>query len=74
MDKDKKKDDKPMMKKDDKPKMTPMDKNGLGEHLPSRKDVKEDNQIIQTAQGAPVPNNQNRMTSGVCGPMMMQDM
>ncbi|NLB38307.1 MAG: catalase, partial [Clostridiales bacterium] len=54
--------------------MTPMDKNGLGEHLPSRNDVKGDNPVIQTAQGAPVPNNQDSMTSGVRGPMMMQDM
>ena len=61
-------------KMDDKMNMNPMDKNGLGEHLPSRNDTKGEHPVITTAQGAPVPNNQDSMTSGVRGPMMMQDM
>lgn len=51
----------------------PMDKNGLGENLPSKNDKKGKNPQISMAQGAPVDDNQNTMTAGVRGPAMLQD-
>lgn len=45
----------------------PMDKNALGKNLPSKNDVKGRNPKISMAQGAPVENNQDTMTSGVRG-------
>ncbi len=51
----------------------PMDKNGVGEHLSSRNDVKGSNPEITTIAGAPVDNNQDSMTAGVRGPMVLQD-
>lgn len=54
-------------------KMDPMDKNQLGENLPSKNDVKGKNPHISMAQGAPVENNQDTMTAGVRGPAMLQD-
>lgn len=54
-------------------KMDPMDKNKLGDNLPSKNDVKGDVPHISMAQGAPVENNQDTMTAGVRGPVMLQD-
>ena len=51
----------------------PMDKNQLGDHLPSKNDTKGKNPHISMAQGAPVENNQDTMTAGPRGPVMMQD-
>ncbi len=51
----------------------PMDKNALGKNLPSKNDVKGRNPKISMAQGAPVENNQDTMTSGVRGPVVLQD-
>ncbi|NLG58429.1 MAG: catalase, partial [Clostridiales bacterium] len=51
----------------------PMDKNGLGEGLPSRNDNIGQHPELKTAQGAPVANNQDVMTAGVRGPLLMQD-
>lgn len=54
-------------------KQNPMDKNKLGENLPSKNDTKGDIQIIRMAQGAPVANNQDTMTAGRRGPVALQD-
>lgn len=51
----------------------PMDKNGLGVPLPSKNDRKGEHPEIRTAQGAPVENNQDAMTAGKRGPLLMQD-
>ena len=51
----------------------PMDKNELGEHLPSRNQHSGEEQLLRTAAGAPVSNNQDSMTAGVRGPVMLQD-
>lgn len=53
--------------------MNPMDKNGLGDPLPSKNDVKGDNPYISRAQGSPVENNQDMMTAGIRGPGVMED-
>lgn len=53
--------------------MNPMDKNGLGDPLPSRNDTKGKNPLIHTAAGAPVDNNQDTMTAGKRGPTVIQD-
>ena len=58
---------------DEKKMNNPMDKNEVGEPLPSRNDVKGEDPRITTAQGAPVPNNQDILTAGKRGPMVMQD-
>ena len=50
-----------------------MEKNGLGENLPSKNDKAGKNPKISMAQGAPVENNQDTMTAGVRGPAMLQD-
>lgn len=57
----------------DEPKTSPMDKNGVGDHLPSRNDKKGENPQITTIAGTPVDNNQDAMTAGVRGPMVLQD-
>lgn len=51
----------------------PMDKNGLGKGLPSRNSNTGDNPELKTAAGAPVSNNQDSMTAGVRGPMLLED-
>ena len=51
----------------------PMDKNGLGESLPSRNDCVGENPELTSAAGAPVATNQDVMTVGPRGPMVMQD-
>ncbi len=51
----------------------PMDKNGLGEHLPSRNNCAGEHPELTTAAGAPIDNNQDAMTAGPRGPMMLQD-
>ncbi len=51
----------------------PMDKNGLGKNLSSKNDKKGDIPDLKTAAGAPVPNNQDSMTAGKRGPLLMQD-
>lgn len=50
-----------------------MDKNNLGENLPSRNDAVGSEPNLKTAAGAPVSNNQDSMTSGKRGPMSLQD-
>lgn len=54
-------------------KENPMDKNGLGEGLTSRNDRKGSTQEIKTAAGAPVTSNQDTITAGQRGPVVMQD-
>ncbi len=51
----------------------PMDKNGLGEGLSSKNDRKGNIPEIKTAAGAPVASNQDSMTAGKRGPLLMQD-
>ena len=51
----------------------PMDKNGLGENLPSRNDRKSAHPGLRTAAGAPVVSNQDSMTAGPRGPVTIQD-
>ena len=45
----------------------------LGAPLPSRNDNVDKNPVITTAAGAPVSNNQDSMTTGPRGPLLMQD-
>ncbi|MDI9394876.1 MAG: catalase [Euryarchaeota archaeon] len=51
----------------------PMDKNELGVSLPSRNQIVGGTTELTTAAGAPVENNQDSMTSGRRGPLMLQD-
>lgn len=51
----------------------PMDKNGLGKGLSSKNDRKGSTHEIKTAAGAPVASNQDSMTAGQRGPLLMQD-
>ena len=51
----------------------PMAKNNLGEGLPSRNERLGDTTELRTAAGAPVDNNQDSMTAGRRGPLLMQD-
>ncbi len=51
----------------------PMSKNGLGDGLPSRNNSIGQDPTIKTAAGAPVPNNQDSMTSGQRGPAALED-
>ncbi len=51
----------------------PMDKNGLGDPIPSRNQTKGVNPDITTAAGAPVTDNQDSMTAGKRGPIALQD-
>ncbi|MDD2386175.1 MAG: catalase [Bacteroidales bacterium] len=59
--------------KDDMNKNNPMDKNNLGDSIPSRNQNKGKHPEIKTAAGAPVTDNQDAMTSGKRGPMSLQD-
>ncbi len=51
----------------------PMDKNGLDKHLSSKNDKKGDIAEMKTVAGAPVENNQDSMTAGKRGPLLIQD-
>lgn len=51
----------------------PMDKNGLKAEEPSRNDRKGKESGITTAAGTPVYSNEDSMTSGVRGPVALQD-
>ena len=51
----------------------PMDKNGLGKGLSSKNDRKGPVTEITTVAGAPVANNQDSMTAGSRGPLLVQD-
>ncbi|NQS77053.1 MAG: catalase [Peptococcaceae bacterium] len=51
----------------------PMQKNGLGEPLPSCNDVIGEHPAITRESGAPVVNNQDTMTAGPRGPQVIQD-
>lgn len=59
--------------KKDKKMETPMDKNGLGEDLPSRNDTVVEHKMRRAA-GAPVDNNDDSMTAGKRGPLSIQDL
>ncbi|QQB62785.1 catalase [Anaerococcus vaginalis] len=50
-----------------------MDKNNLGDNLPSRNNTKGENPKITRASGAPVENNQDSMTAGRRGPIVFED-
>lgn len=54
-------------------KKNPMDKNDLGDNLPSRNNTKGENPKITRASGAPVENNQDSMTAGRRGPIVFED-
>ncbi len=51
----------------------PMEKNKLGKPIPSRNDNIGDHPEMTTAAGAPVYSNQDTMTAGVRGPLLLQD-
>lgn len=51
----------------------PMDKNKLGKNLPSRNEETGTNSELRTAAGAPVASNQDTMSAGPRGPLMLQD-
>ncbi|MDO5675112.1 MAG: catalase [bacterium] len=51
----------------------PMDKNGLGEPLSSKNNTKGAEPNMTSAAGAPVESNQDSMTVGPRGPMLLQD-
>ena len=51
----------------------PMEKNGLGEPLPSKNDTIGKNPELRTVAGAPVATNQDVLTAGPRGPMLLQD-
>ena len=51
----------------------PMDKNGLSGGIPSKNDRIGDTPDLKTVAGAPVDNNQDSMTAGNRGPLLMQD-
>ena len=51
----------------------PMGKNGLGAGLSSKNSTKGEHPHLRTAAGAPVENNQDTMTAGARGPVLMQD-
>ena len=51
----------------------PMNKNNLGDPLPSRNDQIGKNPGITREAGAPVINNQDTMTAGPRGPQVVQD-
>lgn len=54
------------------PQTDPMDRAGLGDHLPSRNDT-AGRQRMTMANGSPVVNNQDSMTAGPRGPVALQD-
>ncbi|MFA6862890.1 MAG: catalase [Dysgonamonadaceae bacterium] len=60
-------------KKDEMDKKNPMDKNKLGDPIPSRNQTKGSHPGLRTAAGAPVTDNQDTMTSGKRGPVSLQD-
>ncbi|HUI32520.1 MAG TPA: catalase [Dysgonamonadaceae bacterium] len=60
-------------KKDEMNKKNPMDKNKLGDPIPSRNQTKGSHPGLRTAAGAPVTDNQDTMTSGRRGPVSLQD-
>ena len=51
----------------------PMEKNGLSDPLPSKNACVGDHPHITSAAGAPVESNQDAMTVGARGPMLLQD-
>lgn len=51
----------------------PMDKNKLGKGLPSRNEETGSTSELKTAAGAPVASNQDTMSAGPRGPLMLQD-
>lgn len=51
----------------------PMDKTEAGTPVPSRNDAIGANPGLTTVAGAPVDSNQDSMTAGVRGPMLLQD-
>ena len=51
----------------------PMQKNGLGDYLPSRNSARGGYAGITRENGAPVINNQDTMTAGQRGPQVIQD-
>ena len=61
------------MEKDEMNMKNPMDKNKLGDPIPSRNQNKGMHPEIKTAAGAPVTDNQDTMTSGKRGPVSLQD-
>ncbi len=60
-------------KKEEMDMKNPMDKNKLGDPIPSRNQTKGQFPGITTAAGAPVTDNQDTMTSGKRGPVSLQD-
>ena len=60
-------------KKDNMDMGNPMDKNKLGDPIPSRNQNIGKHPEIRTAAGAPVTDNQDSMTSGKRGPISLQD-
>src|SRR5690554_4295415 len=60
-------------KKDNMSKGNPMDKNKLGDPIPSRNQNIGKHPELRTAAGAPVTDNQDTMTSGRRGPVSLQD-
>ena len=60
-------------KNDGMDKKNPMDKNKLGDPIPSRNQNKGKHPELKTAAGAPVTDNQDTMTSGKRGPVSLQD-
>ena len=61
------------MNKDEMGMNNPMDKNNLGDPIPSRNQTKGEQPALRTAAGAPVTDNQDTMTSGKRGPVSLQD-
>ena len=51
----------------------PMSKNGLGPAIGSRNDVKGESPNLTRASGAPVYDNEDSMSAGVRGPLVMED-
>ncbi len=52
----------------------PMQKNGLGDNLPSRNNTVADDPTLRRAGGQPVDNNEDSMTAGLRGHLSIQDM
>ena len=61
------------MKENEMDKKNPMDKNKLGDPIPSRNQTKGEHPHLRTAAGAPVTDNQDTMSSGKRGPVSLQD-
>lgn len=66
-------DKKIVMNEKNKNMINPMDKNKIGKPLPSRNDAAGKEPGITTAAGAPVYSNQDTMTAGKRGPLLLQD-